>query len=48
MTISVQLKNNKMIQSSFSLIQPSFIKFVELAQFDKTCHAWQVMESVIV
>ena len=34
----------------FSLIQPSFVKFVQLdlTQFDKTSHAWQYMELVIV
>ena len=26
--------------SSFPLIQPSFVKSTQLAQFDKTIHAW--------
>ena len=28
------------IYSSFPLIQPSFVKLTQLAQFDKTSHAW--------
>ena len=33
--------------SSFPLIQPSFVKLTQLAQFDKTSHAWQFMKLVI-
>ena len=33
---------------SFSLIQPYFLKLVQLVQFDKTSHAWHFMELVIV
>ena len=33
---------------SFPLIQPVFVKLTKLAQFDKTSHAWQYMELVIV
>ena len=36
-----------LLQSNFSLIQPSFVKFVQIAQFHKTSHAWQLMELVI-
>ena len=41
--ILVELK-----QSSFSLIQPHFVKLIQLVQFDKTNHAWQCKELVIV
>ena len=34
--------------SSFPLIQPSFVKLSQLAQFVKTSHAWLCMELVIV
>ena len=30
----------KVIQLSFPLIYPSFVKLTQLAQFDKTSHAW--------
>ena len=30
--------------SSFALIQPSFVKLTQLAQLDKTSHAWKYME----
>ena len=39
---------SKRAQSSFPLIQPSFVKFTQLAQFAKTSNAWQYMELVIV
>ena len=29
-----------LIQSSFPLIQPSFVKLTQLAKFDKTSHTW--------
>ena len=36
------------ILSSFSLIQPSFVKLTQLAGFDKTSDAWYYVELVIV
>ena len=36
------------IQSSFPLIQASFVKLTQLVQFDKISHAWYYMELVIV
>ena len=35
-------------QWTFPLIQPSFVKLTQLAEFAKTGHAWQYMEQVLV
>ena len=34
--------------SSYFLMQPFLVKMVQLAQFDKTSHAWQLRKLVIV